>query len=662
VSDVYVYYWFGSGSAQNESMSQVGSTDYYEKEITIPSDSTDMLHYNISAVDTASNWVETGQKDVTIYDDDGPVISDVTDEPDPQVSGGNVNISCDVDDNIALNEVWVNVSGPAGFTTVNTTMGVDATGRYYYNETYTVVGTYDYFIWANDTSSNSAMSTIEHFGIATDGAPSITDNSPDSANTTDDFIVNVSVSDVDGVSSVWVEYWFGSGSKTNIPMTNTAGNYWENDSISIPYDSDDDLFYNISAVDTYGFWGHLVNQQVVVSDNISPVISDDNTPVSAGTGNSFIFNATVTDNVDVSDVYVYYWFGSGSAQNESMSQVGSTDYYEKEITIPSDSTDMLHYNISAVDTASNWVETGQKDVTIYDDDGPVISDVTDEPDPQVSGGNVNISCDVDDNIALNEVWVNVSGPAGFTTVNTTMGVDATGRYYYNETYTVVGTYDYFIWANDTSSNSAMSTIEHFGIATDGAPSITDNSPDSANTTDDFIVNVSVSDVDGVSSVWVEYWFGSGSKTNIPMTNTAGNYWENDSISIPYDSDDDLFYNISAVDTYGFWGHLVNQQVVVSDNISPVISDVNDTPDPQVSGGNVNISCDVDDNIAVNGVQVNVSGPAGFTTVNTTMGVDATGRYYYNVTYTVVGTYTYFIWANDASDNSIISSNRQFLIE
>jgi len=80
------------------------------------------------------------------------------------------------------------------------------------------------------------------------------------------------------------------------------------------------------------------------------------------------------------------------------------------------------------------------------------------------------------------------------------------------------------------------------------------------------------------------------------------------------------------------------------------------------GGNVNISCDVDDNIALNEIWVNVSGPAGFTTVNTTMGVDATGRYYYNVTYTVVGTYDYFIWANDTSDNSIISSNRQFLIE
>jgi len=36
-----------------------------------------------------------------------------------------------------------------------------------------------------------------------------------------------------------------------------------------------------------------------------------------------------------------------------------------------------------------------------------------------------------------------------------------------------------------------------------------------------------------------------------------------------------------------------------------------------------------------------------------------GSYYYNATYTIVGTYTYFIWANDTSDNRNITSQNSF---
>ena len=38
-------------------------------------------------------------------------------------------------------------------------------GQYYYNTTYVDVGTYSYHIWANDTSDNSNVSSVDTFEI-----------------------------------------------------------------------------------------------------------------------------------------------------------------------------------------------------------------------------------------------------------------------------------------------------------------------------------------------------------------------------------------------------------------------------------------------------------------------------------------------------------------
>jgi len=98
-------------------------------------------------------------------DSEPPEISNVDAQPDPQIVGGAVNITCVVVDDNAVNEVWVNITDPDG-DSINETMNV---GSYYYNETYTVLGTYDYFIWANDTNDNYDMSTGHSF-IINDGA------------------------------------------------------------------------------------------------------------------------------------------------------------------------------------------------------------------------------------------------------------------------------------------------------------------------------------------------------------------------------------------------------------------------------------------------------------------------------------------------------------
>ena len=192
----------------------------------------------------------------------------------------------------------------------------------------------------------------------------------------------------------------------------------------------------------------------------------------------------------------------------------------------------------------------------------------------------------------------------------------------------------------------------------GLPIITDNSPDYANTGDSFIVNVTVTDEDPIVEVWVEYWFDPASKTNVSMLYDGGNFWVYDAINIPLDSDDDLNYTISAKNDTGFWNNSLNQHVIVTDNYPPEINDVEANPQSTSQGGNVNITCQVSDNIEVDTVKVGITYPDDYF-YNMTMSTNS--GYYYESTYTMVGTYDYFIWAEDINGNDIISLTYQFTI-
>jgi len=100
---------------------------------------------------------------VTVTDNDKPEINDVMATPSQQVTGGYVNITATVTDNIAVDTVLVDITIPTFATEEMTNM--PGTDTYYYNTTYTEIGTYEYFIWANDTSENEATSSIKTFKI-----------------------------------------------------------------------------------------------------------------------------------------------------------------------------------------------------------------------------------------------------------------------------------------------------------------------------------------------------------------------------------------------------------------------------------------------------------------------------------------------------------------
>ncbi len=106
-----------------------------------------------------------GSGDVT-----SPVISGVSstnsDPLDTETAYGWVNITCDVTDDVAVDEVSLNITNPDGSYN-NVSMNVGAGDSYYYNSStaFSTYGNYSYLIWADDTSDNQKTSSNYAFSM-----------------------------------------------------------------------------------------------------------------------------------------------------------------------------------------------------------------------------------------------------------------------------------------------------------------------------------------------------------------------------------------------------------------------------------------------------------------------------------------------------------------
>ena len=96
---------------------------------------------------------------------DLPKISNVLATPLSTSQGGFVNISCMVTDVDGVDEVYLNIIDPDN-NVQNFSISGNKTGdTYYCNRTYTSVGDYSYFIWANDTTGNTNISEVKQFSV-----------------------------------------------------------------------------------------------------------------------------------------------------------------------------------------------------------------------------------------------------------------------------------------------------------------------------------------------------------------------------------------------------------------------------------------------------------------------------------------------------------------
>jgi len=94
------------------------------------------------------------------------MVSNVSAVPNPQIIDGFVNITCTVSDETIIGGVFVDITGPTGFTPVNASMThIPDSDIYYYNANYSIEGNYTYAIYTFDTSGNSAVYSGFRFEI-----------------------------------------------------------------------------------------------------------------------------------------------------------------------------------------------------------------------------------------------------------------------------------------------------------------------------------------------------------------------------------------------------------------------------------------------------------------------------------------------------------------
>ncbi len=393
----------------------------------------------------------------------------------------------------------------------------------------------------NGTGANSGPITVSEksegslrIEVIDNTPPQIVDTTSGSPTTGESYVITATVTDNVGVSSVHLYYWFetttGNTAAQNSTMNDLgSGNY--DYTVSVPSNALV-LHYNISATDTSDNWGQTGDLTITVLDNDPPQIVD-TTSGSPTTGESYVITATVTDNVGVSSVHLYYWFetttGNTAAQNSTMNDLGSGNY-DYTVSVPSNAL-VLHYNISATDTSDNWGQTGDLTKSITDNDNPS-SKANILPEYETTAPfTVYFTCSDNINVSYVELWYRFNG-GNWTKYN----LSGNSRWKPGEIIefkncTEDGSYDFYTIAVDSATNRETVPIGKDAYTTLDRYSPTSSLPDLPiyESSKTFEIPFNASDNgSGVKTVELFYrynngsWISYGNFTSSPITFVANN--------------------------------------------------------------------------------------------------------------------------------------------
>jgi len=556
-----------------------------------------------------------------------PEIKNITDNPDPQEAGGYVNISCDVTDNVGVNDVKVNITFPDGSYLNESMLG----GSYYYNSSYVQVGSYDYFIWANDTSDNANISAVYSFTImVTEGASGT-------------YLVNET--DI-------IRYSFLNGTFDSTLFDNSIDAIVLNNSFSGNFTSQVFDAYSIASWNNISWVsnaiGELPNNRQ--SENIPGGINM--------ADNEVLFHFDNQSEYNENDSYLHDFSGSGHYGNNTAVLVSNGKIGGGcEFDGVSDHRIIIKDGMEFWDNAENWsivmwiyARSSQRNIISKRDDcAPWIwigqnyrigfSSYYGVSPPYVENVSSTLPYAVDPNkwthLSMTRNGSNISVYKNgilHTSLNssTTQNGNRPGIGDLQ-----IGAYN----ADEFRLNGSIDELAFFSRALSG--------DEIRNMYERGLIrlNVSVSscdDVDCVGESWID--INDTSPQNLSVLDNR--YFQ--------------YRFVFGTDNLSYSPELYNVTIhyTAIDTIPPEITNVDASVDLQTAGRYVNISCDVTDDVGVNVVKVNITYPDGSYHNETMLG----GSYYFNSSYFQVGVYDYFIWANDTSGNSITSAIYHFNIK
>lgn len=539
-------------------------------------------------------------------------------------------------DNVRYNDSMTNVAGEMWNLTV--TVQSNATDILYFF----------YFV---DPAGNNNTTAQGNVTVNDNDAPQVlANNTPNYGTTGDEFIFSANITDNVFLTDVYVNYTYDNISYFNDTMVNEANDVY-NKTISIGN--------NLTVMYYFFYLNDLSNNsnitplsRVPINDNDEPMLQD-LTPPSGSTNDSFIFNASVQDNLDSAgelNVRVLYWYGNEAPQNgtnATLTNTHNTSYFTRNITLPANSNASLHYNISSVDSSGNWNETGISNVSVLDNDLPV-NNGTNTPAVGYTGDAFVFNCSWKDNIEIFKAWVEYwYGNGNHTNVSmVNVGGDS-----FEHTIQLrndfTGTLNYNFSANDTEGNWEQILLLNSSILDNDRPIFgQDSTPNSGVCGGNLTFNISVTDNMNLSTVKVNYTIGNYSY-NVSL-NGANPYTK--TVTLPLDADGTLSYYFWTNDTSGNTNVTSPVQVTVTDQILPRLVN-NSVPNNGYTGEELIFNCSWSDNININGVFVEYWYGAGGGHTNLSMNL-ANGYYVRTITLRndFVGILNYIISAVDDQGN------------
>ncbi|MDD3494046.1 MAG: hypothetical protein PHZ19_11190, partial [Candidatus Thermoplasmatota archaeon] len=214
-----------------------------------------------------------------------------------------------------------------------------------------------------------------------------------------------------------------------------------------------------------------VSVTVIDVDLVPPTITNIlATPTTQEAGNIVRLSARVTDNIGVGNVYLELEYPNGTQNTIIITsyKTGSTYYYEYVYPL----LGSYNFSFSAVDTSGNNKTSAVSSFIIEDTTPPAISSITATPNPVSFTSPVNISATTTDFLGVAAIYLEITHPDG-TVDNITITAHQAGEttYYFQDSFSMLGIYEYKIYVVDTSGNSNTSTMRTFTVQDKTSPQV-----------------------------------------------------------------------------------------------------------------------------------------------------------------------------------------------
>ncbi len=411
----------GTWSAEIPAQSSGGEVEYYIKAEDQSGHVTKMPHGPPS-----DNYT-------TMIDVDSPVIRHTS--PDEGLIGQQVPITAQVREESTLSSVMINYENVNGDQHSEYMIYSGGDNFTAYLPAQDSLGQITYAITATDINGNKK--TTEEYQIDVTGhllTVNVVDRDGDPISPLTGDLMNERTGES-------IEITTSSDGSYEYPLTNLDAGYKTGDRITAKFNlNGEKATSSITIDDMNGSTSLTVKFDQEVIDSESPTIVDKNDEV-AETDTTYTIKAEITDNREISEVYVKYWTDVTDKINRTMPSSGST--YELTINIPADA-EKLSYEISAVDESGNWRKVERLDLEVTD----VISPTAEIRADQNVGVGKRISINANgssDNIGIKNYTWNIDGERLF---------GETVSYTFEE----VGSHEVVLTVKDADGNKDESTI------------------------------------------------------------------------------------------------------------------------------------------------------------------------------------------------------------